>query len=482
MEKHLLSKSTFIRSVQCLKSLYLHKRRPFLRDHLSAEQLAKFKRGTDVGILAQQLFPGGADLQPKSPTQYRKSIAATAEQVSSNADFTIYEASFQSNQILIILDILEKKDGKVYAYEVKSSKAISETYLKDAALQYYVIENSGTAIEDFFIVYINKDYEFGGNKNELDLNQFFKIESVLDIIKELQAFIKNHIPKAKEALTLKHSPEINIGTQCHNPYPCDFRRHCWKHLPKESIFDLSFLTAEQKFELHSKGIFEIAEVENHLDLSKIEKIKLNCHLNQTTFFNEEKIKLFLKPIDYPINFIQFSNVSFAVPRWKNTSPFEMVPLHISVTTLFADQQQKTNSFTVEPNSNSPKEEIYNKLKASLKLNSCIVAYDQLEVLENSPSISESFNIIDFNDLFKTDSIYQPGLTQQSTLQEINTKLLKGKKNPKHLSRLQTHQKLNFYLESNDDERKAIEIELNESAISCNQIQIELLNYLKNLIK
>ncbi len=77
MEKHILSKSTFIRGVQCLKSLYLNKKRPFLRDKLFAEQKAKYKRGWDIGLIAQELFPGGINLRPKSPFQYRKAIETT---------------------------------------------------------------------------------------------------------------------------------------------------------------------------------------------------------------------------------------------------------------------------------------------------------------------------------------------------------------------------------------------------------------------
>lgn len=235
MEKHLLSKSTFIRSTQCLKSLYLHKNRPFLRDRLSAEQLAKFKRGTDFGILAQQLFPGGTNLQPKSPSQYKKAIAATSEVLSTGKDFCIYEASFQSDEVLIILDILLKKNGKIYAYEVKSSKAISPTYFKDAALQYYVIKNSGVPIEDFSIIYMNENYipMNEGDEQNIDLNQLFIIKSVLPEIYDLQAYITEQIPRAKEVLFLKHSPEIEVGPHCNSPYPCDFIGHCWKNIPKD---------------------------------------------------------------------------------------------------------------------------------------------------------------------------------------------------------------------------------------------------------
>lgn len=234
MEKHLLSKSTFIRSTQCLKSLYLHKNRSYLRDRLSTEQLAKFKRGTDFGILAHQLFPGGINLQPKSPSQYRKCIAETATIISSGNDFCIYEACFQSDQVLIILDILIRENGKIYAYEVKSSKAISPTYFKDAALQYYVIQNSGIEIEDFSIIYMNENYimENEGDEQNIDLKQLFITKSVLPEIYDLQTYITEQIPKAKEALFLKHSPEIEVGPHCNSPYPCDFIGHCWKNIPK----------------------------------------------------------------------------------------------------------------------------------------------------------------------------------------------------------------------------------------------------------
>lgn len=70
MEKHVLSKSTFIRSSQCLKSLYLYKYNYNLRDKLSPEQEALFSRGTNVGLIARNLFPGGIDCSRKPVQVY----------------------------------------------------------------------------------------------------------------------------------------------------------------------------------------------------------------------------------------------------------------------------------------------------------------------------------------------------------------------------------------------------------------------------
>jgi len=230
MEKHLLSKSTFIRGNQCLKSLYLNKNRKFLRDKLSPETLAKYRRGSKLGIVAQKLFPGGIDLKPKSYWHYGKKIEETAEVVRTKSYPVIYEAGFQFDRLLVFLDILVNNGNAWTAYEVKSSLKISDTFLLDAAFQYYVISNSGVELDDFYIIYINKEYVFEGKP---DLEKLFIKESVLDRILPMQSYIKTKVEEEKAALELTKSPAIEPGEQCTNPYPCDFIGHCWKKIPKE---------------------------------------------------------------------------------------------------------------------------------------------------------------------------------------------------------------------------------------------------------
>ena len=65
-----------------------------------------------------------------------------------------------------------KKDGKWYAYEVKSTTGVKDPHKMDAALQYYVITRSGLALADISILHLNNQYIRNG---ELDLNQLFTI-------------------------------------------------------------------------------------------------------------------------------------------------------------------------------------------------------------------------------------------------------------------------------------------------------------------
>lgn len=241
---HILSKSTYIKGEQCEKALYLFKNRPFLRDKLSMEQRAKFKRGTDVGILAQQVFPGGVNMTPKSPSQFDKKVAETLQNLTNPAINVMYEAVFQYDDTLIMLDIIVRDGDQWRAIEVKSSLSISPTYMKDAALQYYVLKGCNVPISDLQLMYINADYVKNG---DLDLTQLFVFQSVKEYAEKYQNVIAKNIAHFKDVIKQPHSPKIDIGNQCDTPYRCEFHGHCWKDVPNE---------ADKPYTIDYKSLYE----------------------------------------------------------------------------------------------------------------------------------------------------------------------------------------------------------------------------------
>ncbi len=232
MGSHLLSKSSFLKGLQCEKHLFLYKYHYNEMDEFSEMQKAIFQRGTDVGVLAQKLFPGGTIATEGSPPAYKKGRKKTSE-LTQQGGKIIYEAAFQFNEVLSIADILVKeKNGSSRRseaetewniYEVKSSTSISETYLNDAALQYYVISNSGIEINDFSIIHINNQYI---RKGELNINELFTIQSVIDSILPLQSFVEENVEGLKKVIWKREMPGIDIGEHCHNPYTCSFFNYC----------------------------------------------------------------------------------------------------------------------------------------------------------------------------------------------------------------------------------------------------------------
>ena len=63
-----LSKTLFIKGLQCHKALYLQKFHPELKDDVSNAKEALFSSGRDVGVFAQQLFTGGVEIPYKNQT------------------------------------------------------------------------------------------------------------------------------------------------------------------------------------------------------------------------------------------------------------------------------------------------------------------------------------------------------------------------------------------------------------------------------
>ena len=104
-----ISKSAFIKAEQCLKHFFLYKNHPYLRDSLSKEKQLIFKRGTDVGIFAQQLFPGGIDVTAGEKRD-QQLFAEKTKHLIAQGTKTIYEATFIFDDLLVMVDILHKQD------------------------------------------------------------------------------------------------------------------------------------------------------------------------------------------------------------------------------------------------------------------------------------------------------------------------------------------------------------------------------------
>jgi len=222
MSEYILSKSTFIRGLQCHKSLYLNKFRPYLRDKLSEEQLAKFARGHAVGKLAQQLFPNGKAI----PRPGKSSAQKTAQLIEEGCP-VIYEACFISDNVIVALDILVKQASGYNAYEVKSSFALSQTYYNDAFLQYHILHDAGLKPEKFFLIHRNPDVEL---TEETDIHNLFVFTDVTTECEKNESEIQQNISIMLDVLKQDKSPDIFPDTHCMVPYPCDFRGVCWKKL------------------------------------------------------------------------------------------------------------------------------------------------------------------------------------------------------------------------------------------------------------
>ena len=325
--KYRLSKSTFIRGLQCEKSLYLYKHHYKLKDPTPTSLQAVFDQGTNIGILAQELFPNGVDASPENHFKMVESVGKTQKFIC-QGESIIYEATFQYNNVLAALDILVKDEEGWKAYEVKSSTKVSETYIKDAAIQYYTITNSGIDLKDISIVHINNQYTKDG---ELDIHQLFTIESVYDQVLEFLPRIPNEVRILKNVIESSEVPNVDIGPHCSDPYDCDFKGMCWKHIPDYSVFNISRLNKDKKFDLYNQGIITLDQIDlSQTDLNPNQVLQVQSELSGSSHIDTEEIRNFTSELNYPFYFLDFETIGPAVPKYNGSRPYQQLVFQYSL--------------------------------------------------------------------------------------------------------------------------------------------------------
>jgi predicted RecB family nuclease len=324
-----ISKTSFIKFEQCAKAFYLYKKHPYLRDKPSIDKQLTFKRGHDVGFYAQQLFPGGTDISAATKN-YNEALELTRTLIAEGTP-VIYEATFIYNSVLVMVDILCREEtGKYSAYEIKSSLKVSETYLKDAYLQYYVVKNVLPALDDFFLVTLNPDYRLE-KAGEADPRKLFRRRSLGQKAAENFDYFGHRINQALEILDRSAIPNIPIGKHCFRPYQCDFFGSCWKNLLSEnSIFSLPLIDKNTVFEWHEKGLKSLSEITTELDEKKdLINIK-NAILSGQPVVNLPAIQQFLQGIEAPVAAMDMEIWNPAIPELQGTAPFEQIPFLVSI--------------------------------------------------------------------------------------------------------------------------------------------------------
>ena len=245
-----LSKSRYLAGLQCSRRLWLGWHDPEPRSEpLPGTVLAV---GTDVGIAARLLVPGGI-LVEEVPDQHAQAVARTRDLIANPDVRTIFEAAFAFDRVLIRADILERlPSGAWRLSEVKSSTQVKPEHLHDLAIQAYVIAGCGPALEQMQVVHVDTTYVRG--EHGIDWGAYFKPEDLTDEVRELLPSVPERVAKMHAVLGMSTAPEIRPGGHCFSPFECEFWTRCTANKPSDWIFYLPRLNATTFAELDANGI------------------------------------------------------------------------------------------------------------------------------------------------------------------------------------------------------------------------------------
>lgn len=422
----MFSKSLYTRGLQCPKSLWLKKRKPSVLTAPSSSKEAIFSNGDDVGTLAHSLFPNGKEIEFEG-SSFDEKIRQSKEWIE-QGESVIYEATFKYDDVLVMVDILVFKEGKAHIYEVKSSTSLKEVYKNDVAIQYYVLSGLGYEIGSANVVHINSDYV---RAEELELEKFFVIEDISEIVKEKQKDIPLRLQEFREMLK-GEEPKVEIGMHCLNPYECDACEYCWEEqrkIPDYSVFNIARLKWEKRFELYHLGITKLEEIEDLTPFNEGQRFQILSEKNPQIIIKKDKIQSFLSTLKYPIYHLDFETFQQSIPQWKGISPYEQIPFQYSLHIDYGDGRLEHREFLAKEGSD-PREALVKSLLQDIPQDVMLMAYNASFERGVIHKLSRAFeehsqelkniasNIVDLMTPFAEKDYYHPEMRGSYSIKKV----------------------------------------------------------------
>lgn len=322
-----ISKSRYIRAVQCKKMYWMDRVKPCEFDNSTVDE-AILENGENVGILAVELFQGAVKVQ--YDTDKQKMMDETLLYIEEGQRY-ISEASFAYRGRFLSVDILEivKKDNgiDVNIYEVKSSTSLKDIYIDDVSYQSHVMKKLGYNVLSVNLVILNTDYVREGN---LELEKLFMICDVTEKAASREGKVEDMLEFLSQDLDLAVEPDIDIEEHCFAPYPCGYFGYCTKHLPDNNIFTLRNMHRTEKLKIYNRGIYSYEDICSDLPTFSGLKENVREQILGEDVIDVRQIREYIKDFTYPLYYLDFETVQYAIPPYDFSSPYQQLPFQYSL--------------------------------------------------------------------------------------------------------------------------------------------------------
>jgi predicted RecB family nuclease len=321
-----ISKSKFIAGCQCLKRLYWEVHEPELAAEPDAAAEAIMRQGYEVGLLARQLFPGGIEVDNSGGLG--QAIRATKELVANPEIPAIFEAAFESQDVIVKTDVLQRRKGDFWRLvEVKSASDLKDNHVEDVAIQSYVLAGSGMKLASVWLAHINREYVLTGIT--VDPRQFFLFRNLTERAQNFQPELKLRLRSQFQVLAKPEAPDVPTGLHCVNPVVCEFFNHCNSPKPYDHVGYLPRLHASAMEKLEEMGIESVQEIPADFELSEIQRRACTAIQTGQPWFSPD-LRKEIESLKYPLYFMDFETVNPAIPRFQGMHPYDQLPFQWSV--------------------------------------------------------------------------------------------------------------------------------------------------------
>ena len=421
-----ISKSQYLRGIQCPKALWLYRNRPDLTPEISEAQQRIFDTGHEIGELAKAYFRSGVEIVAEY-YEIDKAIELTRAAINQGEN-TLFEATACSpDGAFSRIDILkhDKGPGAWDLIEVKASTGVKDYHISDMALQRYAFTGAGFIIGDSVLMHVNSQYVRSG---DLNVKQLFTLQDCTERVTEKMADVGREVERLLLMLRETTEPDIEIGDQCHHPFACDYLNYCWQHVPDYSVYNV--FRGSKLEQLLAGGIVDIADVPDGFDTTDRQFIDISAFQQNRIHVDKAAINGFLEELVYPLYFLDYETINPAVPLFDNTRPYQQIPFQFS---LHVQQRRGGGLKHIEflhTGQGDPRPDFIKSLIAGCGKSGSVVVYNlsfesriNNELGGDFPEFSGELNgitdrMVDLLVPFRSRAIYHPSMQGSASLKAV----------------------------------------------------------------
>jgi hypothetical protein len=340
-----LSKSKIIAFRQCPKRLWLEIHKPELRDDSASEVV--FKIGHQVGDIARTIYDpeGKGETIDINTLGHSEALKRSAELLTEGQK-PVFEAGLSMQGALAYADVMlpDLSDGKLRwrMIEVKSSTGVKAYHQDDIAVQSHIAIASGVRLASVSLAHIDNSFVYQGEGNYHGLLQ--EVDLTNEALSRFDE-VKEWIAGALAIAAQDQEPEVATGPQCTTPFTCGFCDYCNrdKVKPEFPLGSLPKLHYRKREQFESEGYEDLREVPDLL-LNDIQRRVKGCSISGLAYFDSAGAKADLSRFGFPAYFLDFETISFAVPIWKGTRPYQQIPFQFSLHRVDCSESLVHNAF------------------------------------------------------------------------------------------------------------------------------------------
>jgi len=140
--------------------------------------------------------------------------------------------------------------------------------------------------------------------------------------------IEENSEKHLEIMEQMEPPEVAISKKCNKPYECPLKDECRGYLPEYHVLQLT--NWRKYWPLFERGILSIKDIPKDELLSSKDRVIKEAVDENKIMINKDKIRNFLKELQYPLYYLDFETFDTAIPIFDQSRPYQKISFQYSL--------------------------------------------------------------------------------------------------------------------------------------------------------